>query len=40
MVVLDSDDGKSEREIAERLMTKYGLSQEKADEYIIGSVPA
>ncbi len=34
------DDGKSDREIAERLMTKYGLSQEKADEYVIGSVPA
>ena len=34
------DDGKSDREIAARLMTKYGLSQEKADEYVLGSVPA
>ncbi len=34
------DDGKNDREIVERLMMKYSLSQEQADEYVIGSVPA
>lgn len=32
------DDGKSDREIVERLKAKYGLSQEKANEFLLGSV--
>ena len=33
------DDGKSDLEILIRLKKKYGLSQEKADEYLRGTVP-
>ena len=32
------DDGKSDEQIVERLMLKYGLKKEKAEEYVL--VPA
>lgn len=32
------DDGRSDEQIVERLMLKYGLKREKAEEYVL--VPA